>query len=527
MAKVSCPLYTEPAMATYDLRTSLLLFLLTAFSVAGCGSADRSLYVAVGQLGPDTDPTRTAELSSLIVGRGIYEGLLKQDIDGILLPNLAETWQYDTTGTRLTLKLREGVLFHDGVPLTGEIASRILNGMMKDSGSEDWSGATPSLLGDPVAIRATGPYSLEILLERPHRPLLRILSTTTVAPMRRFPEPGGPLQQAVGTGPFRLVSYAPEDSTAVLEAFEAYWGRRAFAQRIVFRGFSNASDGIDALEGGRMDIATLFSMPDVNRVNTSPHMHLVSSRPASYICIGLNSQRAPFDDPAARRALSLAFDRGVVASSYYRSAAVFTRSFVGRHLFPEIDAPLSPARDPEAARALIRDIPELRSMTVRLLVTPSSTPSREHWLDTPVEDLFEDFGLSVEVIQSETFGDFVTRVDEGDWEMSWDGLSSDTRDLYEFLHVLYGTPATQGGYGLFGMADPRVPALIDSGRIQRTVEEAKQYYRRALERVADYQPCVPFMDMKGFMARNSEVEPFSIQDAITIDLGSIHKKGWR
>lgn len=506
-------------------RCTILLLAFLLFG--GCGSGDQTLEIAVSTLGPTADPTRTAALSNVIIGSAVYESLLRQDDRGQPQPNLATSWTYDESGTHLTIRLREGVRFHDGTALSGKVITRLLTEMMEAAGSEGWSAATPALLGDPVSIEATGPYSLEITLPRPHRPLLRMLSTPTITPIRKPGPARNSLVAPAGTGPYRFVRYAPSDSIAVLSVFEDYWGPRPHAERIVFRSYANASDGVDALTRGEIDISALFSLSDVNRVNRSPEIHLASSRAGTYMCIGLNGQRPPFDDKRARQALSLAFDREGLAESYYRAAAVPTRSYIGRHLFPEVVSPRSPAQDLEKAMDRIRSLAHLTSTQLRFVVPPASTPSRVHWLNRPMLEFFSSLGLDVELIQTKTYDEFVRRVDEGDWEMSWDGLNSDTRDLYEFLHVLYGAPAAIGGFGLFGISDPRVPALIDSGRVQRSDSEAAAFYRQALERVASYVPCIPFIDLKGFMAYEDEVQDLRIQDEISLDLVRVRKKGWR
>ena len=214
------------------------IVLILAVTVMGIGVAvpaaaqgDNTLIMARAVDATGLDPHTQTAFASLRLLELIYEPLILADENLNLVPALAESWAFSEDGLHLTLNLRQGVTFHDGSDFTAEdvIASleRILD--------EETGSATRTNLLSIESIEAPDDYTVVLNLTLPDVPLVAALSSinTAILPSEVIAN-GDPAADVVGTGPFMLESWQPEEKT-VLKANPNYWGEGPFVDGIEIR----------------------------------------------------------------------------------------------------------------------------------------------------------------------------------------------------------------------------------------------------------------------------------------------------
>lgn len=254
------------------------------------------------------DPHKQTAFSSFRVLEHIYEPLLNLDKDMNVVPNLAQSWEWSDDGLTLTMTLQEGVVFHNGTPMTSEDVKatyeRILN--------EETAAAARSFFSSIASVEAPDAATVVFTLSTPNAALLAAMTNPNSGIMSKALLDGGwdPASEAVGTGPFKLANWEP-DNILELERNPDYWrAGLPYLDKIEFRTIPDESSILAGLRAGTIDWA-LINDPRVGLVAASGASDLVKdTAPAlAYHVLQLNASRPMFEDVKVRQAISCAIDR--------------------------------------------------------------------------------------------------------------------------------------------------------------------------------------------------------------------------
>lgn len=237
----------------------------------------------------------------------VYDTLLWRDADGVPQPWLAEAVETSDGGRRLTLRLAEGVRWHDGAPLTAADVAFTFS-FVADHPHPRF---TPQL--DAVEeVTALDDRTVRIDLARPSPgfadqplsdlPILPAHLWADLADGERAP-PGLP----VGSGPYRLVEHRPGEAYA-FEATPDYFRTRPAVERIEVPVINRAEDTLRALERRAVDMLPV-SLPDLASLRVDDLGIRVVEGPLFVgTALVLNTDEPPFDRPETRRAVAAALD---------------------------------------------------------------------------------------------------------------------------------------------------------------------------------------------------------------------------
>jgi hypothetical protein len=185
------------------------------------------------------------------VARAVYDSLMLKDDEGTLQPYLAESLEPNEDFTQYTLKLREGVLFHDGTPLNAEAIKYAFDNHLKVAGS-----TVAGNLRDVDSVTVVDDLTVTYDLNRANAAFPDLLQGPIGWPFsptaaQAAGEDFG--SQPVGTGPFKLVSYTRDNAT-VLERNEDYWQEGLpYLDRITFRPIPDEESRLAAFQSGDVD----------------------------------------------------------------------------------------------------------------------------------------------------------------------------------------------------------------------------------------------------------------------------------
>ena len=204
----------------------------------------------------------------------IYDRLLDFDADMKIVPQLATSYEMSPDLMSMTLKLRAGVVFHDGTPCDAAAVKFNIERMMDKKRN-----TTNRPLWDPLtAVESPDPATIVLRTSAPFAALPNSLahgSGAIVSPanIAKLGE-AGVAQNPVGAGPYMLESFKPGQEL-VLKAFDNYWGGKQGADRLVFRSIPEAATRISALRTGAVDVIDAVPVQLVQSLAQDPGVQIL------------------------------------------------------------------------------------------------------------------------------------------------------------------------------------------------------------------------------------------------------------
>jgi len=251
----------------------------------------------------------------------VYDSLLTVDYGGTgeVLPGLAESWER-ADGRTLDLVLREGVLFHDGSPLTAEDVVFSFGPERRTDPDSPGYGTAQQFLNTIESVEALDERTVRVVssVEDPTLELRLTAWGAQIVSKAAFEAAGGFegfAQAPVGTGPFRVASLSAD--AVELEAFADYWGGRPDIDRLIFRQAPELSSRIAGLVSGDFDIIVDVPADQFAPIQNNADLEIVGGDVASMRVVKFDTRNETLADPRIRRALILAIDRQAVVDALW------------------------------------------------------------------------------------------------------------------------------------------------------------------------------------------------------------------
>jgi peptide/nickel transport system substrate-binding protein len=315
-----------------QLTIMLLIILLTSacdtLSSAPKQSNNRIIY-GLAESVTGIDPHLHTSDSIGIILRQIYDTLVYRHPDTLeIVPGLAQSWDISADGLEYTFYLREDVVFHDGTPFTAQtIADNLQRILNPATGSQ----RSQQLLGSIVSYQVLDTYTIKLTLSRPFEPLLDSLSQVylSIASPTAFNTYSDSILRyqfhQVGTGPFQLVEYVPEDRIVLRRNLNYQWYPSFYAppttnavQEIEFRHYQDATTRLDALRQGNIQVMAGLLPVDARSVANDLDIVVIptaiSGQPLQFF---FNTASEPTANLAVRQALAYAANRTSIAETIY------------------------------------------------------------------------------------------------------------------------------------------------------------------------------------------------------------------
>ncbi|MCS7061736.1 MAG: ABC transporter substrate-binding protein [Anaerolineae bacterium] len=264
---------------------------------------------------PDNlDPHISAASLTQQIMLNVFEGLVKPAPDGSVVPGLAESYAVSADGLTYTFTLRSGARFHNGQPVTAADVQYSFDRLMGKR-SPDGKPLTNSL-ADVERITTPNDATCVIKLKQVNASFVSLLSTLAILPASND---GQHDKMPIGTGPYRFVSYEPQQRI-VLEKFADYWqDTRDMIDQIEFRIITDDQTALLQLQSGAID----FTNVSAEQLSTLGSAFKVVSHPANSVFIlGMNHARPPFDALKVRQAIAHAVNKDAVIQAVFNGYAV-------------------------------------------------------------------------------------------------------------------------------------------------------------------------------------------------------------
>lgn len=456
---------------------ALLLAAAMAVSAAGCGSTASNKTKTSGKSGSkesdtgsggykDTliwaqgaditslDPHQGKETTAVQVTRHIFDTLTVVNPEtGELKASLAESWE-QTSETSYVFKLRQGVKFHDGSEMTAEDVKFSLDRAIN-------SAAVSYIVDFIDTVNVVDEYTVEIILDAPYAPALRNLSVpfSAIVPKEVVEKDEDAFKlHPIGTGSYRFVEWKQGDS-ALLTAFDQYWGTPAATKNLIMRVIPEASQRTIALETGEVDLAYDILPNDMVKIDENPDLSLFEAPSLTCFYISMNVNKAPFDKAEVREAINCAIDRQTLIDTIASGAGQPADAIIAPLVFG-YHSPGTYEYNPEKAKALLAKAGYPDGFTTSIWVNDNQARVE---ICQAVQAMLQDVGITCNVEVME-FGSFISRTSAGEHDMGYFGWVTSTTDAdYTYYSLEHSSQQGAAGNRSF-INDPEVDKLIEIAR---------------------------------------------------------------
>jgi peptide/nickel transport system substrate-binding protein len=309
------------------------------------------------------DPANHRKRETETIIRNIYDGLLTRDSKMKVVPELAESWTQVDPQT-YEFKIRKGVKFHDGSPMTADDIVFTFERLTKDGAMGGQTSPRKDLVGPVKSISKVDDWTVRFSLSEPW-PILPAMLPVQEVVSKAFTEKVGSQGLAThtnGTGPFRLVEWRKGDSI-ILERFDDYYGGspdippvgKACVDRVIFRVIPENASRVAALLAGEVDIINELPPFDMKRIESNANTKVMKVNGTRTFFVALNNTKKPFDDPRVRQAANMAVNKALIIDKVLLGTAVPLNGVMSPDAFGfNPDLPAYPF-DPEKAKKLLAD----------------------------------------------------------------------------------------------------------------------------------------------------------------------------
>ena len=400
---------------------------------------------------PTLDPANNSlSLANGSVYAAIYETLFVATPTDPFEPLLAESVTPNGDLTVWTLKLRTGIVFHDGTPFD---ADAVLYNLQRQKGSL-YNGSSLAPLQEIKKIDAT---TVELVLNQPWVALPSVL--TGIVGVMVSPKAAATAsldRNPVGTGPYRFVKWDAGERL-VVEYFDGYWGaERAPLHSITYRFIPLEATRVAAFGAGELDAYTTI-IDDTAEQAAADGAQVAAPPPTGFGFVLLNNSKAPLDDVRIRQALEIGYDRDAIAQAYQGQgyADASTSPLLATSEFWA--APDNPEKfDPDRARQLVAEYGKPVKFTMTLL-------KGSQVIEDAVRAMigyWNEAGMEVTLDLGNDLTSYVIKAVSGTFDaIGWLGGSLGDPDS-----IFYNTFHTGGSSNYMRYSNPTVDAALDEGR---------------------------------------------------------------
>lgn len=432
------------------------------------------------------------------VNKQIYETLFTKDDKGNLQPLLAESWNRDNDLT-VTIKLRQGVKFHNGEELT---ADDVLFSLKRASTMGSSSPAVSSI--DFEKSNAVDKYTVQLITKDVFVPMLDYLDwpLTAIFSRKAYEEANGDFAKcAIGTGAYKLKQYVSGDRIEFV-AFDDYWGEPAHVKNLVMRIIPEGSSRTMELETGGVDIIYEAPATDLARLEENPDTKVYRDVSLCTQYLLIRTDHKPFDDVRVRQALAYAIDREEAVRVAYNGTGVVATGYCSpavRDFAPDV----KPYEyNPEKAKQLLAEAGYPNGFETTF---HTDTGLERSALAENISNQLGKVGIKCDIIAMEPVS-YQSMFPDGLHNMHLNGLTCTTGEgdkAFRWFHSKHPS-----GVNFCMWINPEYDNLVDTAVKTLDDNKRKEIYRQIQQMLHDSCIIIPMLDREILSAARSNVKGF-------------------
>lgn len=321
-----------------------------------------TLTFAVGTDAGCADPQQVGTSDTLYSLRQTVDSLTDQDPEtGKIVPWLASSWEVGADARTFTFHLRPGVTFSDGTPLDAAAVKASFDAV-PDLGAP--AVQSTAYLDGYTGAKVVDDLTVEIGFDRPNVQFLQATTTPALGLVSPASAKKTPQERCtegvVGTGPFVLSDYAPNQSLTLTRRDDYGWGSSlwtkegaAYLDKLVFTVVPESGVRTGGLSSGQVDVIGRVAQAEEAALQGSGAALQGYTIPGVGYNLGFNNDRPVLRDARVRQAIKLAIDRPQIAETVFSSGTLPATSVLARNTPGHTDLGAELAFDPAKAGALL------------------------------------------------------------------------------------------------------------------------------------------------------------------------------
>lgn len=481
--------------------TAISLVTLPRIAIADTPKRGGVLRMSIDQAASVIHPMLARVNPEYLVTELLYSNLTRLKPDMTVEPDLAISWEPNETRTEWIFKLRQGVTFHDGSPLTSEDVVATINATL------DPKTASPGRtnVGPIKEVAAVDPLTVKFTLSGAYADLPVALTylNARIVPAKVVASDLASLSTtANGTGPFKLVSYEP-DRKIVVERNAAYYDpTRPYLDRVELLVYPDRTAEASAMISGEIDLLLTTTPGEYERLVKAGGVKALRTPSGQFLNINLGCDQKPFSDVRVRQALALAVDReatvGFVAGGY-GTPGNDTPLNSAYHFYKNI-----PQKKPDIAKAkqLLADAGYPNGIDLTLIA--SDRPATRTQLGVAVREMAAaaGFRINVQTMPHATYLDQVWK--KGNFYVGFYNMQPTADAIFNLLYTSNATwNETRWNNSAFD-------TVINAARVETDEAKRTAFYAKAQEMMNAEVPTVisAFFDL--LAAQRSYVEGYTL-----------------
>lgn len=482
------------------MHRSLFVWAVVAFAVMFTGGhvlAQSQIIIVSGTDAVTLDAHHITDSPSATVVEHVVETLLEWKPDGTIVPHLAESYDSSEDGRTWTLKLRQGISFHDGTPFNAEAVKFNIERIIDPANA-----VTFAFLVDAIAsVEVVDEYTVRFVTAEPFAPMINHLTHSATGmqsptAIRSMGDDEYSLHP-VGTGPFRFRSWVSGDEIVVVRN-DNYWGEQAKVDEVVFKVVPEDGPRMLMVQTGEAHVGVRVPPEMVDLLNADPNIEVVRTPSVRTIYVAFNNyQRSgaapnPFADARVRRAVNHAVDNEAINE--------FILSGVGR----AVDAPVAPGvfgyqeiftyeYDPEKAKQLLAQAGYPNGFKTQLYA-PNGRYLKDIEIAEAIQAMMADVGIEADIVTADwaTYLEMTeVRAEDSTVPMAMVGWGTVTGDadygLYPLFHTDQWVPT---GSSRSFYSNATVDNLLDLARTTPDADIRQATYAEAMTMIMEDAPWI-------------------------------------
>ena len=460
------------------------------------------------------DPAYFDDGESAVVSCNMYEGLYQYGkTDAKVSPCLAKDLpEISDDGLVYTIKLNEGIKFHDGTDFNAEAVKKSIERQLEPNRNSDMPYASfvfgEEEAGNGVAsVEAVDDYTVKITMRAASAPFVKNLAMALASPIVapsaiEAATDGQAITNPVGTGPYKFVDWT-KGASVTLVANEDYWGEAPKTKNLVFKIIAEGNTRLTSLINGECDIISSVDPASADQI-VDNGFELFSEDGMTINYMAFNTETGKCTDQEVRKAVAQAINVEEMVKSIYGDYATVANSVMPTWMAPYAKDVKQTAYDPEAAKKTLAD----KGITSLQCITYTTARPYNQKGGSDLANMIQGYLSAVGVELSITQYDWTTyktKVQTDPYDICFYGWTGDNGDPDNFMNLLADT---NWSMNVAHFQDDEYKALIAEGLKTPDGDARDAIYLQCEEMVAEKQPWVLISHSKNLLGYSPKVKDF-------------------
>ncbi|SCB26584.1 peptide ABC transporter substrate-binding protein [Rhizobium multihospitium] len=438
----------------------------------------------------------------------IFEGLVTEDPKDNPIPGQAASWTISPDQKVYTFKLRDGIKWSDGQPVTAQDFVFAFQRLMDPKTAAQYAYLQYTILNaekinkgeikDPtqLGVKAIDDKTLEITLENPTPYFLNALMHYTAYPLpKHVVEAKGDawvkIENIVTNGPYKPVEWVPGSHVSNVKNDQYYDAKDVKIDKVNFYTLEDQAAALKRYRAGEFDILTSFPADQYDWIqkNLPGQAHVVPFLGTYYYV--LNATKPPFNDKRVRQALSMAVNREVIGPKILGTGELPMYSWVppGTANYGE-PAYVSWKDEPykqkvEEAKKLLKEAGFGPDHPLKAQLRYNTNDNHKR-IAVAIAAMWKPLGVDIELYNTETKVHY-DEMQRGEVQIGRAGWLADYNDPINFLNLL--STGVEMNYGRWSNKD--YDALIKQGNEEIDLKKRAEIYKKAEQLALDDSAAIP------------------------------------